>query len=371
MKRRGARAYLVPLLVSSGLCLPAGSRDVHAQDAATYTLHAYTNLLQVPALVLSEDRKPVSPVKREQFLISLDQGPNFHPTQMRMEGDDPLSLAVLLDVSGSHDDIVRAFAKALPRLAPQYLHPEDHVSVYAIDCALVQSAIDIPADGDTLQAGMAAALASPGLHGAGQRAACGGSVHLWDAIVQLTNALGRLPGRRVLFVVSNGKDGKSSASFAEANTRALSNSVAIFGLRDWVESLQKEYAAQKLGGGLRMGAQAIGSSGGVKGEELFDLLCGGNGGFVQDLSQREVAKCLQNLVTLLRGRYILEFPRPNEGRPGMHTIVIAVGRTQDSVWTTGVSYSGLDPAVALDPNTVPSSPSPAVYGDRRPLDAKR
>jgi hypothetical protein len=380
MKRRGALARVIPFLVTAGLALAIDTLAVFAQEAAGYTLHVYTNLVQVPALVLTRDRKPVPPIKLDQFSISLDHGPLFHPSQMRMEGDDSISLAVLLDVSGASDDIVKSFIRDFPKLAPESLHPKDRVSIYAIDCALVQSAAGIPADPEALKTGMDSALASPGLHGTKQHGSCPRSVHLWDAVVQISNALGNLPGHPVLLVVSDGKDGKSTASFAEANAQAIHNSVAIFGLRDWAEvRAEKDAASQSVigpntgGRAAAAGIRVIASSAG-KDEDLenpFDLLCGGNGGFVQNLSQRDVAKSTQNLVALLRNRYILQYPRPDDGTPGMHTIEITVTGAPNRVWAPGVSYPTADPAVLADPSTVRSAPSPATFGTRRPVDAKK
>ena len=365
MKRRSAPLSRIPLLATACLTLATGTPAVHAQDATPYTLHVYTNLIQLPTLVLSEDRKLLPPIQRERFAISLDQGPTFHPTQMRIEGDDPISLAVLLDVSGGHDDIVTAFTKSFPKLAPQFLHPKDHVSIYAIDCALVRSTTDIPADSDTLKAGIAAVLASPDLHGTQQRGACANSVHLWDAIAKLAGTLGQFPGRRVLLVVSNGRDGKSNVTFSEANTRAIRNSVAIFGIRDWVEYVHaRQLAAQPFNR-----AQLLTPAGGsVNQEDLFDLLCVGNGGITFNLSQREVAKSLQTFIAMVRGRYILEYPRPDVTVGTLHYVTITVPGTHDFVQSTGIVYPSADPALLADPSTVHTSPSPATFGPRRPID---
>jgi hypothetical protein len=371
MKRRSAPPSSIPLLAAAGLALALGTRGVSAQDAnPSYTLHVYTNLVQVAALVLNDERKLPPPIKREQFNISLDQGPLFHPTQMRVEGDDPISLSILLDVSSEHDDLVKSFAKTFPMLVPQYLHPKDHVSIYALDCVLMRTSNDIPADPEALKAGIASALVSPGLHGV-KRGDCRSSVHLWDSVVRLTDALGELPGRRVLVIVSDGKDGKSAASFSDASMHAIASSVAIFGLRDWIEVLRERgLAAQTARGGrLPVSALASGPGGHAKDDEdLFDLLCGGNGGFVQDIAQKEMAKTLQEMVTMLRSRYILEYPRPDAGEPGRHTFNITVAGTPDRVWAPGVSYPSADPALLADPSTVRSAPSPATFGTRRPLD---
>jgi hypothetical protein len=366
MKCRSAQPLPIRLLITAGLTLATGTLAAPAQEPAPYTLHAYANLVQVPALVLDMDRKPLPPVKREQFSISLDSGPLFHPTQMRMEGDDPITLAVLLDVSGDHDDILKSFLKTFPTLAPQFLHPHDHVSIYALGCAFVRSINDIPADPDTLKAGLDVAVSAPALHDPQQHGACANVLPLWDAVRQVTTSLGNLPGRRVLLIVSNGKDGKSVSSFNATGTDAISNSVTIFGMRDWIVSLHaKEIAAQRLNA-MRppAGVQLNGVS---KDEDLFELLCGSDGGFVLNISPHDVLKSLQTFVTMLRSRYILEYPRPDAGVPGLHTIAITVPGNRGHVWAPGVSYPSADPSVLTDPTTIHSTASPAEFGTRRPL----
>jgi hypothetical protein len=342
MKHRGGPAFFIRLL-ATGLLYSTGLPGLHAQNVA-YTLRAYTDLVQVPTLVLSKQREQTPLLTRAQFAVSLDYGPLFQPTKMRIEGDDPISLAVLLDAGGSANDIVKYFGESLSKLAPQVLQPKDHVSIYAVDCSLVRSINDIPADATALNAGVAAALAAPGLHGTKRTGACGRSIHLWDAIAQLTKMLSDLPGRRVLLVVSNGRDGGSATGSAEVINYAGSKGVAIFALRDWDIPHFKDLAADPL-----------------------DQVCESNGG-VALLAQPRIGKSLELFIAMLRGRYILEFPRPNQNAPGRHFITVTVPGTQDFITTTGVTYPLPDPAVLADPLTIRPAPSPAKFGKTRPAD---
>src|SRR5579875_4215745 len=52
-----------------------------------FTLKVYTNLVQVPTLVLGHDRQPLAPLNFDRFQVSLDAGKKFAPTRVRMEGD--------------------------------------------------------------------------------------------------------------------------------------------------------------------------------------------------------------------------------------------------------------------------------------------
>src|ERR1700690_3084897 len=67
-----------------------------AQDEAP-TLHVYTNLVQVPTLVLNRNGRPPAPIAEDRFFVSVDGGPKFRVTHARLEGDDPISLAIVLD----------------------------------------------------------------------------------------------------------------------------------------------------------------------------------------------------------------------------------------------------------------------------------
>lgn len=374
MKRSRAIALLLPLLITA----PAPTAS--AQDAAP-TLHVYTSVIQVSTLVLSEDLKSIPAVKREQFAISLDHGPIFAPTHMRLQGDDPISLAILLDARGDQDDILKAFAKALSGLVPKYLHSADRVSIYAIDCALTQTADQVPADAAALKSAVASALALPGLHGTQPRGACGTTIRLWDAIAEITGTLAARPGPRVLLVVSKGADGKSAAGFAETTNLAESRSVTVFGLRYWplVESSSIEITGGSLRAHVNSSADptVTGSSG--TDPDLFAQMCASSGGLALNLWNPElinrwtpdVTPTLERFITLLRGRYILEFPRPDKSTAGLHNIDVSVPHTHDFVAATGVTYASPSPALLADPTTIPSNPSPAEYGNRHPLQPKQ
>src|SRR5450631_3194961 len=91
------------------VCSVAGAGGAAAQapeDATVPTLHAYADLVQVPTLVLSTiDFRPATWVDQRKFSVSFDGGPKFHVTHARLEGDDPLSVAILLDVNRANPKV--------------------------------------------------------------------------------------------------------------------------------------------------------------------------------------------------------------------------------------------------------------------------
>ena len=69
------------------------------QDEPIHTLHVYTNVLQIPTLVLSPDLGPVKGrIEENKFSVRVDSGPWFRATHVRREGDDPISLAILYSI---------------------------------------------------------------------------------------------------------------------------------------------------------------------------------------------------------------------------------------------------------------------------------
>ena len=78
-----------------------------AQDAPTpkdepiRTLHVYANLIQIPTLVLGLNRERLkTPIAESRFSVSIHRTV-VSATHVRLEGDDPISLSILLDVSGN------------------------------------------------------------------------------------------------------------------------------------------------------------------------------------------------------------------------------------------------------------------------------
>jgi len=364
MTRRPTPASGLTLLFAAALIVHAAVTGAQAQDPAPYTLHVYTSLIQVPALVLSANRKPLPPIPLQNFDISLDAGPTFHPTQMRLEGDDPLSLAILLDASVDQDSMAKNFATALASLSPGFLHPQDHVTVYVMDCVLVRSINDAPATAAVLRGGIVGALAFPTLHGKKSRPACGSKLRLWDSITRITMTLSDLPGRRVLLIASDGVDGGSQTKWSDLVHFASLNSVSIFGLRNPDLSTISNRMSQRFGRGL----SGFSTTGQDPREDLFQALCELNGGMILSTRAKDLTRNLESFVTLVRNRYILEFPRANDAPPGPHNIQVTIPKTNAFITTAGVVVPLADPKLLADPNTVPSDPTQVKFGTRRPLD---
>ena len=137
--------------------LVAQEQPASSQDEPIHTLHVYTNLIQVPTLVLSGNRQPVqTPISEKRFSVSIDYGPWFPVTHVRMEGNDPISISFLLDTNAP--DLMQGISEGIADLAPSFLTARDHVSIYVMGCGLTRSLNDVPVAGGILKVGVESAM---------------------------------------------------------------------------------------------------------------------------------------------------------------------------------------------------------------------
>ena len=327
-----------------------------------HTLHVYMDLIQVPVLVLDSEQGRMKPVDPARFLVSLDSGPSFHPRHVRQEGDDPITLGILLDPQGTPELMPRISA-AISALAPGLLQLRDHVTVFAFDCRLFRTLDDVPADPDKLKAGIDKAIA-PWLDARRSRRQppCPKSVQLWDAMAYVVSQLGGLPGRRVLLAVTDGNDKGSKNKWNDLRIFAQEKGVAIFGYTP-DGGLSDKRAGH--------GASIVRASPAQRNapEDPFSSICQLSGGMVMFANPRRLDWELGRFMTTVRERYILEFSRARDETPGGHSILVTINKSPNAyVRPAGVLIVLPDAAVANDPDTIPRDRTDAPeFGTRKPL----
>ena len=336
------------LLFCVGFVAVLGGAALAAQDAATPTLHVYANLIQIPVVVLSPLRMPLAPIAPSRFSISLDSGPQFRPTHVRPEGDDPISLSILLDARGSQDDLLPKVDAAIADLAPLSLQARDHVSIYALDCSLIETLKDASAEQAGLKRAVDSALQTWRYFKQNKRREdCKSNLHLWDALTFIIQGLHRLPGRRVILAITDGDDKGSRHTWNEARTYATSEGVAVFGV---------------------MYVPFFGRFQTTSYEDAFNSVCELSGGMIFPSNGLDLAETLKRFVKTVRERYIVEFPRPYHSTPGQHVLVVTIDKMDAFIRPAGISVPIADPALLADPSTVPADPSRTpVEGNRRVL----
>ncbi|HEY4357650.1 MAG TPA: hypothetical protein VGN16_17995 [Acidobacteriaceae bacterium] len=355
--------FCVIVLAWFPLRLPAQSNvniPIGMPDPKPYTLHVYANSIQIPTLTLTKSHKNIPGLTARSFDITLDHGPKFHPTMVKTEGDSPISLGILLDVSGpmeAENDVLRSNIAAL---ATHSFLPHDHVSVFGVDCKIIRTLNDAPATADNLQQGVDRALWSATAHdGISAAPRCATGKHLWDSIAGAVTSMAGLPGYRVLLVITDGQDFGSLNRWSEVQRLAVDKAVTVFAICP-----------------TRPG-QFMGNSGTVVSavrftvvEDPLDFLCGDTGGLVLEGKPPAVADEVPHVLELVRNRYILVFPRPSNESRGAHYLDVKISQKDAIVRPAGVGLPLPDPSIENDPSTVPSNNSNAPkFGNRRPLPA--
>ena len=327
---------------------PSAPDSSNAPDGPIHTLRVFANLVQVPTLVLDWRGRPVEERRTGRVCVSLDGGPRFPATHVRVQGEDPIALTVLIDASGSQQELLPKLAAALGALAPDGLKPRDHVSVYAIDCTTKRSITDQPASPYVLGRAVDVALQGSGLHGTGvhadrQKPSCGSSLQLWDTMVYAAAQLSQFPGRRVLLALTDGEDRASKHPRRDVLETARLAGVTVFAVQ-------------------AIGLPQIGS------ESALDILCESSGGKVMRTTPAKLESTLQQVIAMLRGRLIVQFPRSNDATPGRHQIDVTTERGRFFIRPAAVTVPLANPEDLADPDVMPndSSRSPTV-GKRRVL----
>lgn len=324
------------------------AQDQPQAQEPVHTLRVFANLIQIATLVLDSRGQPVEEATHPKFVVRIDNGKPFAPAHVRLEGEDPLSLTVLLDASGLDSDLLHEMPFSLPSLLPSGLQPRDHVSLYALDCKLVRTLDDVPADKSTLKAGIEQALRAPGLHGGKSTGACAKTLPLLDTLALLTQQLGRLPGRRVILLVSHGFDRGSTHGWPFLGEFAKQNGVSLFGI-----STLTPHAVSRVSVGLNPAPEY---------DVMFEAVCRTTGGLVVSATERTLAGRLADFSRMLRGRYIVQFPRPDNMSAGNHLLTIEVAGHHYLIVTAGALVPVEDPHLKDDPTVVHGLGTPVDPG---------
>jgi hypothetical protein len=101
----------------------------------------------------------------------------------------------------------------------------------------------------------------------------------------------------------------------------------------------------------------------------LQAICELSGGMMTMTYPAMDGRILQRLIEMLRGRYILEFPRASNSTGGAHEMRVKVAKGESFfIRPSGISVPIPDPALLKDPTTVQAGPSQAPeQGNRRIL----
>ena len=293
---------LAPLRTLLLVCLPLLSvAPLHAQATAS--------TLEMPVLFVDHEHRPTAEFKLDQLRVKVGTAEPFKPTAMRKEGDEPLSLTILIDASRDSFHELAELGEDLAPAVGTLLLPTDRVSIYAADCTMTRSLNAAPPDAAVLKKAVKDALDYPTLHGGKSSSSCGKTVHLWDdaaaAIAPLTHA----PGHRVLLLVSSGTDGGSKYDWRAIQQYAFDNSVAIFALRDQKQADSDDYTRQSMNTHHQGSFTSISPTPEVRKANELELLCANAGGLTLSSTIVFRKDALADIFFLIKSRFILTIPK--------------------------------------------------------------
>ncbi len=328
--RLGGRRYgMAALLVCAGLWV-AGiwAQGVPAQDGAATaseaepagppTLHLTTNLVQIPVLILTtRGERLTSPIAPERFQVKLHGGPAFQPKYARLEGNDPLDLAIVVDTRITPDEMLRKLDEDVAGLVPEFLHASDHVSIYVVDCSNVELVQEVPADGARLKRAVGLALSGWKKRREQKTSQpCDTDTHLWDILAYVTTTLAKQPGWHAIVTLTDGRNKKGKFSADDLTRLAQDDQVTILGLDPFLTGSHGFFVSKAS-------------------VDDFTEVCGGSGGLWLGLFGKTVAEQLQWFTEILRDRYIVEFPRPPNLTAGKTAMTIKIKRMDAFIRAAG------------------------------------
>jgi VWFA-related protein len=298
--RVAAGLCMVGLAMASGVgaaALVAQNQDAPGGPIATLRLQ--TNLIQIPVLVLTRERvKLHSPVPAGRFAISLGGGPWVRPKYVRREGEDPVDLAIVIDPRAPQLNLLPKLSQSVAELASSSLSARDRVSIYVMGCSAMHAWEDLPADSGGLHSAVDDALRTWKDRAVeGGKSSCKPDTHLWDVLAYVTQEMSTKAGRRTILAITNGDDQKSRYTPDDLTALAQSRGVTLFAL-DPTPHLSGNLGLRSAGEGLLSSVSQL------------------SGGMTLELEEQSLGRELKSFVQMLRDRYIVEFPRPVDAKPG-------------------------------------------------------
>ncbi len=336
---RAFRSCSVAALATLALLAAAPARPQTTEP--TFTFHITTTLIQIPVIIRSANLEYVPKINPEKITITIDHSKPFAPAHVRSEGDDPLSLAILLDPGIGENDLLPVLGKELEKAAKRSLHAQDSVAIYALNCSLQRVADFSPANPAALHAAIDQANAQIKQHGP-----CAKRLGLRDAIAQVAADFATAGGRRVILALSSGHDNVSNISTEKVYQSTRDLGVAVFGIAPEVaKDIDQPTTYAGFNGVMHLQSPI---------DTGFNELCTKTGGIARLSPADTLASSLSDFIKSLRDRFIVEFPRPADTTAGDHTILIAIPRSDAVIRAAGIAVPISDAHTLVRPGELDS-----------------
>ncbi len=241
------------------------------------------SVVQLYPAVVDRRGRFVRDLEKRDFVIH-DQGKPVAIEEFATEATT-LSIAVVLDVSASMFDRLGLVQNAACGFVDE-LRADDEVSVYAFNQSLRQ-VVKPTRNHDNIKNGIRSLIAD-------------GGTALFDALMRVLYDLEEIPGRRAVFLFSDGLDERSVATLARVVEAARSAEAIVYAVGAGDDDRALEARDDLL---------------------LLAEETGGDAHFIRKL--KELPAVFDAVLSHLRAQYVLSYPPPS-GEPGIRQIEVGV-----------------------------------------------
>jgi Ca-activated chloride channel family protein len=247
-----------------------------AGTAQEVTFRSEVKLVRLLATVKDANGGVVAGLTRSDFKI-FDNGALQEVSIFETQSSQPLSIAILLDISGSTAKDLKYEVESLRRFLQSLFnagHPEDQAALYTFNYE-VSRRTPFTRRQKRLEDALRTLKAEAG-------------TSLYDAILLGAEELGDREGRRVLIVITDGGDTTSETSFHRAREAAHTNDAVIYSI---LVVPVKNDAGRNVGG-----------------ENALEQFSSGTGGKVfQPTVGAELNRAFDDILKDLRTQYLLGY----------------------------------------------------------------
>ena len=305
---RWSHLLLPALLILSTL---PSSLVVRAQTALTPVPAPSAPTLEMVMLAVDHVHRPVDDVSLDKLKLKAGAGAPFAALAMRREGDDPISLAILIDASRDSFHDLSKVGDEFASLVGSQLLPQDRISLYVADCAMTRALNNQAPDAAGLKKAVTDAFNFPTLHGGQSHSACGKTFHLWDDVAVAVAGLSHASGRRVLLLISSGADGGSKYDWMTVEQYAFDQGVAVFGLRDKRQADADNFSRNSLTTthGTPGATVSFAPPPSTRSANSLELLCANDGGLTLSSAPEFRKDGIADILFLIRSRFVLTIPK--------------------------------------------------------------
>lgn len=208
---------------------PKAGQNPPAAQKEQQPIRVQVALVNLFATVRDKNKQVIPNLEKENFRI-LEEGQEQKIEFFRKETDQPITIGVLLDTSGSMENILGAAQDAGSRFLQRVLTPKDMAMVMSFDVD-VNLLADFTNDNDRLERGLRKArinAPSAGMINPGPIPQRSGGTNMYDAIyLGCREKLSRETGRRSLIVLTDAYDTGSKVRLQEALETAQRSDVVL------------------------------------------------------------------------------------------------------------------------------------------------